>query len=272
MRFAGSGPLSHGLGSSARERPRNRIGDRTDHGKLYAAAPPEDQPPAVRLRPLDPGLGEDHYYQRMIRDFLKTHRPRTRGRPLARGVLAALLVLAGLPLGGRAAEPDDRTEPSLEGVYYDWSLYGMQEGGQPVCYLASGLERSSDVIPRRRPPVILITNRPGEGKKNVVSVNPGYTYEQGSAVLMTIGRRQFPMFTAGAAAWAEDGDDSRIVAAIRGGSTLVVTGRMKDGPTTTDTFSLKGFGPALAALDRACPMPGPAITPKPAHRKRKNKT
>jgi hypothetical protein len=89
---------------------------------------------------------------------------------------------------------------------------------------------------------------------------------------MTIGRRQFHMFTAGNAAWAEDGDDLQIIAAIRGASTLVVTGRMKNGPATTDTFSLKGFGPALVALDHACPMPGPAITSGPAHRKRKSKT
>jgi hypothetical protein len=209
----------------------------------------------------------------MIRTSFKIHRPRLARRLLAPRVLGAALVAAGLvATTARAAEPDDRAEPSLEGVYYDWSLYALRENGDPVCYLASGLERSSDVIPRRRPPVILITNRPNEGKKGVVSVNPGYTYEPGSAVLMTIGRRQYHMFTAGAAAWAEDGDDLQIIAAIRGGSTLVVTGRMKDGPTTTDTFSLKGFGPALIALDRACPMPGPAITPGTAHRKRKKKT
>ena len=85
---------------------------------------------------------------------------------------------------------------------------------------------------------------------------------------MSIGRRQFHLFTAGNAAWASDSDDLQIIAAIRSGSTLVVTGRMKDGPATTDTFSLKGFGPALTALDRACPMQGPAPKP-PAHRKRK---
>jgi hypothetical protein len=148
----------------------------------------------------------------------------------------------------------------------------MEENGNPVCYLTSGLERSSDAVPRRRPAVILITNRPTEGKKGVVSVNPGYTYEEGSTVLMTIGRRQFHMFTAGNAAWAEDGDDLQIIGAIRGGSTLVVSGREKSGIATTDTFSLKGFGPALLALDHACPMPGPAIAPKPARRKRKSHT
>ena len=169
------------------------------------------------------------------------------------------------------ADPvDSRQEPSLEGLFFDWSLYGMQENGNLTCYLSSGIERSSETVARRRPAVVLITNRPAEGKRGVVSVNPGYVYEEGSAVLLTIGRKQFHMFTADGSAWAQDGDDQQIVAAIHSGSTLVVTGRMKGGPATTDTFSLKGFGPALAALDHACPVAGaPAASGAAPHRRKK---
>ena len=142
----------------------------------------------------------------------------------------------------------------------------MQENGNRVCYLSSGLERSSDAVPRRRPPVVLVTNRPAEGKKANVSVNAGFPYEDGGSVLMSIGRKQFHLFVSGGVAWAEDSDDLQIIAAIRGGSTLVVTGRMKNGPATTDTFSLKGFGPALEALNHACPMPGGLPSAGPAHR------
>jgi hypothetical protein len=179
-----------------------------------------------------------------------------------------------LPRLADAADPDtvERGEPSLEGLYYDWSLYGLDEDGNRVCYLTSGLVRSSDAVPRRRPAVVLITNRPAEGKKGIVSVNPGYTYEDGSEVLMTIGRRQFHLFTAGNSAWAADGEDPQIIAAIRSGSTLVVTGRVKGGIATTDTFSLKGFGPALLALDRDCPVAGTEIAPRRAtHKTRKKK-
>jgi len=175
-----------------------------------------------------------------------------------------------------AAEPEaaDAGLPSLEGLYYDWSLYGMQENGGRVCYLSSGLERSSDSVPRRRPAVVLVTNRPAEGKEGVVSVNAGFPYDDGSTVLLSIGRRQFHLFVSGGTAWAEDSDDLQIIAAIRGGSTLVVTGRMKNGPTTTDTFSLRGFGPALIALDQACPMPGglPHVSAHKAHHGQSGKT
>ena len=187
-------------------------------------------------------------------------------------LFAALAIAATVPAASAADTDsvDSRGEPSLEGAYNDWSLYGLQEGGSLTCYLSSGLERSSDTVARRRPAVVLITNRPAEGRKGVVSVDPGYIYEDGSSVLMSIGRRQFHLFARGGQAWAEDADDQQIIAAIRGGSTLVVTGRMKSGPTTTDTFSLRGFGTALVALDRACPVAGaPAATT--GHKTRKKK-
>jgi hypothetical protein len=202
-----------------------------------------------------------------------------RPRTLMNTVLIHTALIAamafGPPLTAASADPDSvdsRSEPSLEGAYNDWSLYGLQENGNLTCYLSSGLERSSDSVARRRPPVVLITNRPSEGRRGVVSVDPGYIYEDGSSVLMSIGRRQFHLYAKGGQAWAEDGDDQQIIAAIRGGSTLVVTGRMKGGPATTDTFSLRGFGAALVALDRACPVAGAPKAVAPArHKIRKKK-
>ncbi len=172
--------------------------------------------------------------------------------------LSSALLLASAAAGAADIDNDatDAHIPSLEGLYFDWSLYEMQENGNRVCYLSSGLERSSDAVPRRRPSYVLITNRPAEGKRGVVSVIGGFPYDDGGTVLLSIGNKQFHLFTNGGIAWAEDSDEPQIIAAIRHGSTLVVTGRMKNGPTTTDTFSLKGFVPALAALDHACPVAG----------------
>src|ERR1700753_1625519 len=111
--------------------------------------------------------------------------------PLLLGLLAAL------PAAAASAQDaaDSRGEPSLEGAFNDWSLYGLQENGNLTCYLSSGLERSSDNVARKRPAVVLITNRPSEQRRYVVSVDPGYIYEDGSSVLMSIGRRQFHLYT-----------------------------------------------------------------------------
>src|ERR1700754_4365406 len=104
--------------------------------------------------------------------------------PLIRTLLLGLL--AATPLGTAVAQDaiaqeavDSRGEPSLEGAYNDWSLYGLQENGNPICYLSSGLERSSDSVARKRPAVVLITNRPSEQRRYVVSVDPGYIYQDG---------------------------------------------------------------------------------------------
>jgi invasion protein IalB len=191
----------------------------------------------------------------------------TSARAFLVGALSVAMAASGASIA-RAAEDepaDSRQEPSLEGAYNDWSLYAMQENGNLTCYLSSGLEHSSDAVARRRPAVVLITNRPSEGRKGVVSVNPGYLYEDGSTVLMTIGRKQFHLTASGGSAWADDADDLQIIAAIRGGSTLVVTGRAKNGPATTDTFSLRGFGPALVALDHACPVAGAPLSGTATH-------
>jgi hypothetical protein len=180
----------------------------------------------------------------------------------------AVALLCAAPTPAHAADPASGDTPSLEGLYSDWSLYALQENGNLICYLSSGLEHASDPVPRRRQAFVLITNRPAESRRGVVSVDPGYTYEEGGTVLMTIGHKQFHMFGKNGAAWAQDNEDPQILAAIHGGSTLVVTGRMRNGPATTDTFSLKGFGQALTALDRACPVAGTAPTPGP-RKKRK---
>jgi invasion protein IalB len=180
----------------------------------------------------------------------------------------ALLVAEPSPARAADAASGDTQEPSLEGLYNDWSLYGIQENGNLVCYLSSGLEHASDPVPRRRQAFVLITNRPAEGRRGVVSVDPGYTYEDGGTVLMTIGRKQFHLIGKNGSAWAQDNEDPQILAAIRGGSTLVVTGRMRNGPATTDTFSLRGFPKALAALDQTCPVAGAAPAAVP-HKKRK---
>jgi hypothetical protein len=188
------------------------------------------------------------------------------------GAMALLTAAPPPALAADATPGGTLQEPSLEGLYSDWSLYGMQENGNLVCYLSSGLEHASDPVPRRRQAFVLIINRPAEGRRGVISVDPGYTYEDGSTVLMTIGHKQFHMIGKNGSAWAQDNEDPQILAAIRGGSTLVVTGRMRNGPATTDTFSLKGLPKALAALDQACPVAGAASASGQAaipHKKRK---
>src|SRR5713101_4494552 len=113
----------------------------------------------------------------MIRLFTLMNATLTRS--LLLGAMFSVLAIGAVPAASAAdAEPiESRGEPSLEGAYNDWSLYVRQENANLTCYLSSGLERSSDNVARRRPAVVSITNRPAEGRRGVVSVDPGYIYE-----------------------------------------------------------------------------------------------
>ena len=57
------------------------------------------------------------------------------------------------------------------------------------------------------------------------------------------------------AAWVRHHDDeARLIDAMRGSSTLVVTGTSARGSTTKDTYSLAGLGDALDRIHQACGM------------------
>ena len=179
-----------------------------------------------------------------------------------------LLVAAVLwaPFARSAPPAAGVAEPSPQGTYGDWSLYSFDENGRTVCYLASRMLSSSETVTGRTAAYVLITHRPSEGKKGIISVIAGYPYERAASVALKIGRKQFTLFTDRDTAWADDSADPQIVLAIRGGKSLTVTGRAKGGLTTTDSYGLKGAAQALTALDQACPMPG---KPKPAPRRTK---
>lgn len=187
---------------------------------------------------------------------------------LLAGACAAAVPPDPAPAG--AATPAGPTEPVAQGAYGDWSLFDFQENGGPVCYLASRPLKSSASVPGRKGSYMLITNRPAEGKAGVVSIVSGYTFQAGSTVTVAIGKRQFHLFTDSDTAWAEDSDDSLIVAAMHGGTTLSVTGKTSDGTVVTDGFGLKDMVQALAALDKDCPVPGKVLA-KPVQKKKRKK-
>lgn len=173
-------------------------------------------------------------------------------------LLSALCLGAAFPTAKAAEQPAAAPQsPSPEAKFEDWSLYTFEEDGKPVCYIASRIQRSSESVARRKTSFILITNRPAEGRKGVVSIAAGYTYQEGSPVTLTIGRNRFRLFTDVDTAWANDSDDPKILAAVKSGKTAAISGQVKGGPTAIDTFSLRGSSAALGALDRACPMPTP---------------
>jgi len=99
----------------------------------------------------------------------------------------------------------------------------------------------------------MVAVRPSDGVKNEVSFLAGYPFKKGSKVEAKVGPSKFSLFTDGENAWMPSpGDDDKVVAAFRRGSSTQLSGVSSRGTTTVDTFSLSGFTAALKSATGNC--------------------
>ena len=98
---------------------------------------------------------------------------------------------------------------------------------------------------------LYVAYRPGQNGE--VSFSGGYPFAPDSTVEVDVGGRTFNLFTEGESAWTgSPSDDEALIAALRGGSSAVVTGRSARGTTTKDTFSLSGITAATNTARSSC--------------------
>lgn len=136
----------------------------------------------------------------------------------------------------------------------DWSAFQEKEGGRKVCYAGSTPKQQRGKYKKRGETFVLVTHRPAEKSRSVVSFKAGYIHKKGSEVLVAIGTNKFKLFTDKDHAWAFDTRaDQSLVAAMRAGSQMAVTGTSSRGTKTTDMYSLRGFTAAYNAISKACP-------------------
>ena len=155
------------------------------------------------------------------------------------------LVLYAVPALAQGGKPID--------VFNEWSAYTEKESGKAICYIGSLPEKMEGKYTQRGVALILVTHRPAEKSFDVISIQAGYIYRKESGVEVTIGGQKFELFTKGGNAWAKDSKiDRQLVAAMKGGKTMVVKGTSSRGTLTTDTYSLSGFTAAYGAMGKAC--------------------
>ena len=163
---------------------------------------------------------------------------------------AAVLVAA---LGSGAATAQESS--NRVAAQTDWSVF--VETSPKECWGVSAPKevvntRDGRVVAARRGDILLfITYR--DGVTGEVSFTGGYPFADGSTVTMEIGDASFQLFTDGEWAWpATEGDDDKIVTAMKRGTDAVLTGRSGRGTQTRDTFSLLGFTAAVEEAARRC--------------------
>ena len=170
-------------------------------------------------------------------------------RTLVSLFLPAFLLLAA------GSEPAHAQEVEYLGTNRDWHAFQYMENGNRVCYMASRpLEEEGDYT-RRGDVFVLVTHRPAENSRDVVSFIAGYSYEDEGEVTVTIGGNTFRLFTEDDTAWARDeATDQRLVQAMRRGADMVVRGTSSRGTLTTDTYSLFGFTATYNEITGACDL------------------
>ena len=152
--------------------------------------------------------------------------------------------------------PAAAQEAKLLGEFGDWEAYQESDGGKPVCYMGAQPTKTRGKYKKRGETYMLITHRPAEKSFGVISVRAGYAYLKETEATATIGADTFRLFTDVGHAFAQDKKtDAALIKAMVRGARMIIQGTSSRGTKTTDTYSLKGVGPAWKAINKACKAP-----------------
>ena len=145
-------------------------------------------------------------------------------------------------------------EPTSLGVFNDWTAYTYNAPDTKVCYVVSQPKSSESVKKVKRDPIFfIITDMPGRKISGEVSTIIGYPFKEQTTVQVKVDEAEFELFTNGDGAWADTAaKEKKIVAAMKNGKTLSVTGTSWKGTETTDNYSLNGISAAMDKIDSAC--------------------
>ena len=165
------------------------------------------------------------------------------------GMIRSIIAIAGL-VGATVARAQEM--PSVQ-RFDAWESVTASVDGKKICYMGSVPGKSEGDYRRRDKTAILISHRPEEKSFDVISVEAGYTYKQGSDVTVLIGGATFTLYTDGGYAWADDAKTDRaLIENMKRGRSMVIKGISSRGTITTDTYSLVGFTAAYGAIGKAC--------------------
>lgn len=142
--------------------------------------------------------------------------------------------------------------PKQLGKFGDWTAYSMIQDGKKVCYIISYPTDSKGNYTKRGEVYTLVTHRPSQNSKNVISLHAGYSFGAGASVMANIDKKSFNFFGEGETAWAPNANDAAIAKALSLGNRMIVKGVSARGTKTEDVYSLRGFGRALREIDKAC--------------------
>ncbi|WP_170329570.1 invasion associated locus B family protein [Ruegeria arenilitoris] len=168
-------------------------------------------------------------------------------------------VIAGLCVAGMATTATAQQASSTNRVAAktDWSVFVEKDPTE--CWSVATPDetvntRGGRVVSVRRSDILLfVVFRPSENVAGQVSFTGGYPFAAGSSVNVRIDDQEFEFITDGEWAWpATQGQEPKVIEAMKKGTEAVVTARSERGTQTKDTFSLLGFTAALEDAQKRC--------------------
>ncbi len=164
--------------------------------------------------------------------------------------IAARMML--LSLGALAQGAAVLAEPTALARFNDWRVFNDTVNGEKICYAAT---EASDKAPRAADHGdvwFYITSWASGRARNQPSLRVGYELRPDLPSRARVGRSAWPLFNVGSEAFADDGDDPRLVRAIERGLELRIEAVSERGTAVAYHFSLKGSADAISRAERAC--------------------
>ena len=178
-------------------------------------------------------------------------------RALILAILAPLLVVPAL-----AQQPAPKKKPPATaqktggrtnlGKFEDWVALGDKEAGEPVCYAFSTAQGSNPEQKNRGRVVLTVAQRPG--LRDVVVFEAGFNFAADANVTVVADQTPLQFYTHQSrqrSAFARDGHAA--VTAFQAAGRAIAHSLGPRGVKVADSFSLKGFSAAYAAISKACP-------------------
>lgn len=168
------------------------------------------------------------------------------------------LAVASLTVFAFGAQAQEASENQVAAMT-DWSVFEHKDSDKRECWAVSTAKesvntREGQVVAVRRSDILLMVSfLPHLKVAGQVGFTGGYPFAGGSTVDVSVDDQKFVMITEGEWAWpASEGDDAKIIAAMKRGSKATLSARSSRGTKTADSFSLLGFTAAVEDAEKRC--------------------
>ncbi len=139
--------------------------------------------------------------------------------------------------------------PKSIGKFDDWTAATHQEAGQMVCYAFTRAQSSVPALTGRGQVILTVTQR--ASGRDAVALEAGFAFAPNAAVIVQADQTGLEFYTAQRNAFARNGRAA--VTAFESSGRAIARSPGPREAKIIDTFSLKGFKAAYAAVSKACP-------------------